>query len=296
MHTVALGLASDCCTHTNTVSAWTTNNILCSLSPPPRKSTKATISSDQKTMSPLYIFLLLSLLQVAASRATYFRSRSLLQEVSENSLPKEISALSESDGDAHLGEKGTGIVDNPDPGYEKVEVEETSCDDGLGPDPNILERNDKHTNSGDNTSPEFNPETKLERIVRKTVQKYSDYNMDNGKFWLKRKKDRIPLCPGAKKRAPIPGIDCTLVEPERIVPSCCGCGCGCCKQKLRALVNNVVNKNLHIDMETGRPFKNLPLCRELKSAMVQDIRKEKNVPLKALLLRKIKEDSEKLKK
>ena len=80
--------------------------------------------------------------------------------------------MSESDGDAHLGEKGTGIVDNPDPGYEKVEVEETSCDDGLGPDPNILERNDKHTNSGDNTSPEFNPETKLERIVRKTVQKY----------------------------------------------------------------------------------------------------------------------------
>lgn len=247
--------------------------------------------------SPRFFFvLLLSLLQLTASRTANFRSRSLLQEVSKTSLPEKKLPLSEDDGNAYMGgeEKETGIVDNPDPGYEKVKVDETPCDDGLGPDPNILEP--KNEKDDEESSPEFNPETKLERIVRTAVKKFSKYDMDNGNLWLKSKKDRIPLCPGAKKRAPIPGVDCTLTEPEQVVPPCCGCGCGCCKQNLRAVINNVVNRHLHIDMETGRPFKNLPLCRELKQKMVQDVRKEQDVPLKTLLLRKIKEGDKKKRK
>ena len=61
-------------------------------------------------------------------------------------------------------EKETGIVDNPDPGYEKVKVDETPCDDGLGPDPNILEP--KNEKDDEESSPEFNPETKLESCRR----------------------------------------------------------------------------------------------------------------------------------
>ena len=216
-------------------------------------------------------------------------------------LPPGVTPFNDDDGYAHLGPPpASSIVDDPEGTYEKLDdVSETPCDDGMGPNPNILtalpdetERETQQHNGNDNSD---GLQTKIERIVSKSVSKFVKYDMTTGALWLKPKKDRIPLCPGAKHRAPVPGIDCTLskVIPEHTA-RCCGCGCGgCCGMLLRRVISKTVNKNLHIDMETGKPFKNLPPCADYKEPIVHVVESEPDIPLMSMLNNKVAQDDDK---
>ena len=227
------------------------------------------------------------------------RRRRLLQELPPPSNPP----FKESDGDAHGESNGDEVViDNPEGEgtYEKLEEkEDIPCDDGQGPNPNILKEEPKQEDENINDDGNGGPLTKLEKIIKKTINKYSKYDLTTGQVWMKAKKDRIPMCPGAKPREPIPGIDCTLVKREPEKYSCCKCGCGGCCAMLRRVITKSYNKFHKIDMDTGKEYSNkiwkLPYCSEYnKDQITYPIDKEKDRGLKALLNRKIEDDDKRM--
>ena len=116
--------------------------------------------------------------------------------------------------------------------------------------------------------------------------------MSTGRNFLKPKKKRIPMCPGAKPRAPIPGIDCTLskFEPEKVDCCKCGCGCGCGTRMLRRVIKRTVNRHGNINMDTGKPYKDLPSCKDLTDPLVHVVESDPQQPLHGMLMKKVHED------
>ena len=222
--------------------------------------------------------------------------------------------LHDDDGMAHSGpgahpdpDDPGAVVDDPDGDYEKMDDPAPEiCDDGLGPNPNIMhalpdkdkDRDAGATDDGEQENDEEREEAALPglassmitRVVKRTVKKFTKYDMTTGRLWAKPPAERIPMCPGAKARSPIPGIDCSLEPAPHEKITCCDCGCDCCSL-LRRVVKRSVNKFSHIDMDTGKPFKKLPPCNDYEEPVSPKIKERPNQPLKTMLKRKVAEDN-----
>ena len=184
---------------------------------------------------------------------------------------------------------GSPVIDDPEGEHEKKDPPPiVPCDDGIGPDPNRMRpalpssidesRGTAESESGSGIK------SIISHVVQHIVSKYSNIDMETGLPFEKPKPQRIPMCPGAKPRRPIPGVDCNIPEPEEKL-NCCDCGCGCCSM-LRRVAKRTANKFRTIDMTTGKPFKALPSCDELLAA--QAPQKRDDMPLRRLLAEKAK--------
>ena len=178
---------------------------------------------------------------------------------------------------------GSPVVDDPEGEYEKKKAPPPMpCDDGIGPDPNLLGaalEGSESVRSAAGVAP------LLDRVVAHTVSKFSNIDMETGRPFEKPKAKRIPMCPGARPRRPVPGVDCELPEPEEKT-GCCDCGCGCCSM-LRRVVKRTTNKFRNINMETGKAFKSLPSCVDFELSPRPLPKKRVDLPLKKLLSEKV---------
>lgn len=211
--------------------------------------------------------------------------RGIPQEVPDATAPATV---------AHDAD-GSPEIDDPEGEYEKKDPPPVQpCDDGIGPDPNRMPPAlpDSQGDSGDTAESESGGGgigSILSRVVRHVVSKYSNIDMQTGRPFEKPKSQRIPMCPGAKPRRPIPGVDCEIPSPEEKL-NCCDCGCGCCSM-LRRVAKRAANKFRNIDMTNGKPFKALPSCEELHALRVPQ--KRDDLPLKSLLAEKAAKAKEK---
>ena len=263
------------------------------------KESKANTEKEAKKEEEQLIRKNFQAIKQAMERKSKTRRRlRLRRRLLQNMPPPPVVPFGDDDGDAHGGNDGKAdaVVDDPEGTYEKIEEEEeVPCDDGMGPNPNLLtalpsdETKDASNADADEEAGHDGPLTTLERVVQKTIKKFKQYDLTTGRVWLKPTKDRIPMCPGAKSRTPIPGIDCTMVKKEKV--TCCKCGCGgCCARRamLRRVVARAVNKNHDIDMDTGRPFqKSLPHCLDYEETATYPVEAGKDSPLTTFLMKKI---------
>jgi hypothetical protein len=188
--------------------------------------------------------------------------------------------------------EGAPPLDDPEGEFEKKDAPPiVPCDDGIGPDPNrmppALPPPPEGEKSGDGAGGESGSgvASLLHRVITHAVSKFQNIDMQTGRPFEKPKRLRIPMCPDAKPRRPVPGVDCELPTPEEKL-ECCDCGCGCCSM-LRRVAKRTVNKFRHINMETGKPFKALPSCDGLMDASPPLPSKRDDLPLKRLLAEKI---------
>ena len=208
----------------------------------------------------------------------------LLLRLVPRAVPQEVPDATAAPTVAHDVD-GSPAIDDPEGEYEKKDPPRAVlCDDGIGPDPNrmppALPSAPPGESGGTGESDGGGLGSVLRRVVRHVVTKYSNIDMQTGRPFEKPKPQRIPMCPGAKPRRPVPGVDCEIVTAEEEKLNCCDCGCGCCSM-LRRVAKRTTNKFRNIDMTTGKPFKALPSCEELHA--LQAPRKRDDLPLKRLL-------------
>ncbi len=234
-------------------------------------------------VSPARIAVLVSIAVFLLQLSTH---ACLAQDVPDATAPATI---------AHNVE-GTPPLDDPEGEFEKKDTPPVvPCDDGVGPDPNRMppalppppHAKEKAGESGSGVA------ALLHRVVSHVVSKFENIDMQTGRPFEKPKLLRIPMCPGAKPRRPVPGVDCEIPEPEE-KQECCDCGCGCCPM-LRRVAKRTVNKFRHINMDTGKPFKALPSCDDLMDPPPLPSKRD-DLPLKRLLAEKVANEEEKRKK
>lgn len=168
-----------------------------------------------------------------------------------------------------------GEYEKPVDGDDEVERPPLLCDNGLGPNPNLVfdwklfhESAAAAASAGDSTR----AAAMQQRIVQKTVASFSKYNWFTGDLWGSggpwrhvEIDQRVPPCAGVPVRPsnPVPGIDCTMLgEAPAAVPM--NSSDSCCK-KLKRVIQRTIHKFSGYDFETGQKFaersgKRLPPC------------------------------------